>query len=59
MAGRSRQCFVFPWMNPCDIATTPAWVNDTVDYTKIDPLFGDETVFKELVTRAHERGIRV
>ncbi len=32
---------------------------DTVDYTKIDPLFGDENVFKELVTRAHERGIRV
>ncbi|MBO5450512.1 MAG: glycoside hydrolase family 13 protein [Lachnospiraceae bacterium] len=135
LAGRSRQCFVFPWMNPCDIATTPAWVNDTVwyqifpdrfcngdhtldpenvlpwrshkepvlneecfggdlqgiitkldylkdlgitgiymtpinesysnhkydtvDYTKIDPLFGDETVFKELVTRAHERGVRV
>lgn len=135
LAGRSRQCFVFPWMNPCDIATTPAWVNDTVwyqifpdrfcngdhsldpdnvlpwrshkesvlneecfggdikgiiskldylkdlgitgiymtpinksysnhkydtvDYTQIDPLFGDETVFKELVTKAHERGIRV
>ena len=135
LEGRSRQCFVFPWMNPCDIPKTPAWVNDTVwyqifpdrfcngdhsidpeyvkpwnehrenvrneecyggdlkgiisrldylkdigingiyltpineapsnhkydtkDYTKIDPNFGDETVFKELVEEAHRRGIRV
>ena len=32
LEGRSRQCFVFPWMNPCDIKKTPAWVNDTIWY---------------------------
>lgn len=32
MEGRSKQCFVFPWMNPSDIPVTPNWVNDTVWY---------------------------
>lgn len=32
MEGRSRQCFVLPWMNPCDVNKTPEWVNDTVWY---------------------------
>ena len=32
LAGRSRQCFVMPWMNQVDIARTPSWVNDTVWY---------------------------
>lgn len=32
LEGRSRQCFVFPWMNPSDIKKTPAWVNDTIWY---------------------------
>lgn len=32
LEGRSRQCFVFPWMNRSDIKTVPAWVNDTVWY---------------------------
>ena len=32
LEGRSRQCFVFPWMNPCDIKKTPSWVNDTIWY---------------------------
>ena len=32
LEGRSRQCFVFPWMNPCDVPVTPKWVNDTVWY---------------------------
>lgn len=32
LEGRSRQCFVFPWMNPCDVFRTPEWVNDTVWY---------------------------
>lgn len=32
LEGRSRQCFVMPWMNPSDIAKTPEWVNDTVWY---------------------------
>lgn len=32
LEGRSRQCFIFPWMNPADIPTAPAWVNDTIWY---------------------------
>lgn len=32
LEGRSRQCFVFPWMNPCDVPKSPKWVNDTVWY---------------------------
>lgn len=30
--GRSRQCFVMPWMNPSDVNVTPDWVNHTVWY---------------------------
>lgn len=29
---RSRQYFIFPWMNKMDIAVTPAWVAETVWY---------------------------
>lgn len=32
LEGRSRQCFVYPWMNPGDINETPEWVNKTVWY---------------------------
>jgi len=32
---------------------------DTKDYMKIDPHFGDEKVFKDLVDKAHEKGIRI
>ncbi len=32
LEGRSRQCFVYPWMNPADIPVTPAWVNETIWY---------------------------
>lgn len=32
---------------------------DTTDYRKIDPHFGDEKVFKNLVDKAHEKGIRI
>ena len=134
LSGRSRQCFVFPWMNLADIPATPKWVNqtiwyqifpdrfcngntandpadvkpwresgsvsnseffggdfkgitnkldylndlgingiyltpinespsvhkyDTTDYTKLDPSFGTEEEFCDLVKRAHEKGIRV
>jgi len=31
----------------------------TTDYYKIDPHFGDEEVFRELLDKAHERGIRI
>ncbi|MDD3064350.1 MAG: glycoside hydrolase family 13 protein [Massilibacteroides sp.] len=30
--GNKLECFIFPWMNLCDINKTPAWVNDTVWY---------------------------
>ncbi|WOO34531.1 glycoside hydrolase family 13 protein [Anaerocolumna sp. AGMB13020] len=32
---------------------------DTTDYKRIDPHFGDEKVFKTLVDKAHEKGIRI
>lgn len=32
---------------------------DTRDYLKIDPHFGDEKVLKNLVDKAHEKGIRI
>lgn len=134
MKGRSRQCFVFPWMNSSDVNQVPSWVNDTIwyqifperfcngnpslnpenvcewreegsvsnkeffggdfagiqskldyltdlgisgiyltpinlspsshkydttNYRRIDPHFGSEEEFKQLVSEAHNRGIRV
>lgn len=32
---------------------------DTTDYLQIDSAFGDKTVMKELVQKAHEKGIRI
>lgn len=32
---------------------------DTIDYRKIDPDFGDESLFKKLVDECHKRGIKV
>ncbi|MGX7014367.1 glycoside hydrolase family 13 protein [Vagococcus silagei] len=32
---------------------------DTIDYFEIDPAFGDKAKFKELVEKAHERGIKI
>jgi len=32
---------------------------DTIDYLTIDPDFGDEAVFKKLVSECHKRGIKV
>lgn len=32
LEGRSRQCFVMPWMNPSDVLRTPSWVNKTIWY---------------------------
>lgn len=134
LEGRSRQCFVMPWMNPSDVARTPEWVNHTIwyqifperfcngraalnpegtlpwreegkvknseffggdipgiiqkldylqelgitgiyltpinespsshkyditDYLKIDPHFGTEQDVKELIDKAHAKGIRI
>ncbi len=32
---------------------------DTGDYKKIDPMFGDEDTFKELIDKAKEKGISI
>ncbi|MGL5053420.1 MAG: glycoside hydrolase family 13 protein, partial [Cetobacterium sp.] len=32
---------------------------DTVDYYKIDPHFGDEKIFKKIVKKAHQKGIKI
>lgn len=32
---------------------------DTIDYRQIDPAFGDEKVFKRLVEKCHQKGIKV
>lgn len=44
----------------CPIFTSPSnHKYDTVDYYEIDPHFGDKRIFRELVEKAHERGMRV
>lgn len=46
------------WFNP--IFTAPSNHRyDTTDYTQIDPSLGDLNTFRELVTEARERGIRI
>lgn len=32
---------------------------DTIDYKKIDPTFGDEDILRELIDKAHAKGIRI
>ena len=51
LEGRSRQCFVFPWMNPCDVPVTPKWVNDTVWYQIFPDRFcnGDHSIDPDYV----------
>ena len=58
LEGRSRQCFVFPWMNPCDVPRTPAWVNDTVWYQIFPDRFcnGDPSNDPENVVPWREHG---
>ncbi len=46
------------YFNPLFEATT-AHKYDTIDYFKIDPSFGTNEDFKELVEKAHELGIKV
>lgn len=44
----------------CPIFTSPSnHKYDTIDYYEIDPHFGDKQLFRELVEKAHERGMRV
>lgn len=49
LEGRSRQCFVFPWMNPADIPVTPDWVNETIWYQIFPERFcnGDPSINPE------------
>ncbi len=49
LVGRSRQCFIMPWMNPADIPVTPAWVNDTIWYQIFPERFcnGDPSINPE------------
>ena len=49
LAGRSRQYFIFPWMNPADLPVTPAWVNDTIWYQIFPERFcnGDPSINPE------------
>lgn len=58
LEGRSRQCFVMPWMNSSDIAVTPAWVNDTVWYQIFPERFcnGDESLNPENTLPWREKG---
>ena len=32
---------------------------DTIDYLAVDPAFGDEKLLKELIEKAHQKGIRI
>ena len=58
LEGRSRQCFVFPWMNPCDVPRTPAWVNDTVWYQIFPDRFcnGDHSIDPDNVVPWRDHG---
>ena len=58
LEGRSRQCFVFPWMNPCDVPRTPAWVNDTVWYQIFPDRFcnGDHSLDPDNVVPWRDHG---
>ena len=58
LEGRSRQCFVFPWMNPCDVPRTPAWVNDTVWYQIFPDRFcnGDHSIDPDNVVSWRDHG---
>lgn len=58
LEGRSRQCFVFPWMNPCDVPRTPEWVNDTVWYQIFPDRFcnGDHSIDPDNVVAWRNQG---
>lgn len=58
LEGRSRQCFVFPWMNPADIPVTPSWVNNTIWYQIFPERFcnGDASINPEGTLPWRKRG---
>ncbi len=47
------------WLSPIYNSPQADFGYDTSDYKNIDPLFGDLTTFKKLITEAHNRGIKV
>jgi alpha-glucosidase len=47
------------WLSPFYPSPMADFGYDVADYTDVDPLFGDLSTFKELVTRAHRRGLKV
>ena len=49
--GKTLSYFIMPWMNPCDVFTTPSWVNDTVWYQIFPERFcnGDHSLDPENV----------
>ncbi|MFH1852047.1 MAG: alpha-amylase family glycosyl hydrolase [Candidatus Neomarinimicrobiota bacterium] len=47
------------WLSPVYPSPQVDFGYDVADYCAIDPLFGDLTIFSELVQQAHERGIRI
>ena len=58
LEGRSKQFFVFPWMNPCDVAQVPQWVNNTIWYQIFPERFcnGDPSINPENVREWREEG---
>lgn len=46
------------YLNPVNLAWTQHKY-DTTDYTQIDPQFGSKEKIRELIDKAHERGMRV
>ncbi len=47
------------WLSPIYPSPMADFGYDVADYCDVDPLFGDLTIFDRLVTKAHERGIKI
>jgi alpha-glucosidase len=47
------------WLNPINPSPQVDFGYDVSDYCEIDPLFGDLSIFKELIEALHKHGIRI
>lgn len=47
------------WLSPFYPSPMADFGYDVSNYTAVDPLFGDLEIFDELVSRAHQRGLKV